>query len=231
MRRKSFSAFAFAAAVLAAPATASTVIDFESFTAMNNSPGSAVPVASQLSNQLLSSLGVKFSSLGGYVAVVNHVPGCPACTPSPPNIIGGTAADGTLSYSAPITASFFSTANPSVKRVTNFVTVAMDKFPLGSGSATLEVYGVSGNLLAAVSAPDTGPIGTPTVLGLLNVPGIHSVRFFSDNATVGFDDFTFGTLTGIPEPASWAMLIAGFGLVGAVARRKAWALEATRTSS
>ena len=31
---------------------------------------------------------------------------------------------------------------------------------------------------------------------------------------------------GIPEPATWAMLIAGFGLVGAVARRRAAALTA-----
>ena len=30
-----------------------------------------------------------------------------------------------------------------------------------------------------------------------------------------------GTPGGVPEPASWAMLIAGFGLVGAVARRRA----------
>ena len=27
-------------------------------------------------------------------------------------------------------------------------------------------------------------------------------------------------VTGVPEPTSWAMLIAGFGLVGAVARRR-----------
>jgi hypothetical protein len=28
------------------------------------------------------------------------------------------------------------------------------------------------------------------------------------------------TTAGIPEPASWAMLIAGFGLVGAASRRR-----------
>jgi hypothetical protein len=38
-----------------------------------------------------------------------------------------------------------------------------------------------------------------------------------------FDDFyadAASTTNGIPEPASWAMLIAGFGLVGAVSRRR-----------
>jgi hypothetical protein len=38
-----------------------------------------------------------------------------------------------------------------------------------------------------------------------------------------FDDITFGSGTpgpGVPEPATWAMLLAGFGLVGMAARRR-----------
>lgn len=35
----------------------------------------------------------------------------------------------------------------------------------------------------------------------------------------GFDNLSI-TVAGIPEPANWAMLIAGFGLVGAMARRR-----------
>ncbi len=37
---------------------------------------------------------------------------------------------------------------------------------------------------------------------------------------------TFGTFTVVPEPASWAMLIAGFGLTGAVMRRRRMAIAA-----
>jgi hypothetical protein len=37
------------------------------------------------------------------------------------------------------------------------------------------------------------------------------------------DNFTFGA---VPEPANWAMLIAGFGLVGVVARRRRIAVAA-----
>ena len=40
----------------------------------------------------------------------------------------------------------------------------------------------------------------------------------SDNHTVGY--FTATSGTAVPEPASWAMLIAGFGLTGAAARRR-----------
>jgi hypothetical protein len=39
-------------------------------------------------------------------------------------------------------------------------------------------------------------------------------------------DFVLGTAGAVPEPANWAMLIAGFGLVGAVARRRRTAVAA-----
>jgi hypothetical protein len=38
--------------------------------------------------------------------------------------------------------------------------------------------------------------------------------------TFGFDDLPGGGTGVVPEPASWAMLITGFGLVGAAARRR-----------
>jgi hypothetical protein len=43
----------------------------------------------------------------------------------------------------------------------------------------------------------------------------------NDGYWVG-DNFTFA----VPEPANWAMLIAGFGLVGVVARRRRIAVAA-----
>ena len=42
----------------------------------------------------------------------------------------------------------------------------------------------------------------------------------SDNHTVGQWERISGTQVSVPEPASWAMLISGFGLVGATARRR-----------
>jgi len=44
-------------------------------------------------------------------------------------------------------------------------------------------------------------------------------NFNSPDADMNFWAFTGGNAV-VPEPASWAMLIAGFGLVGAVARRR-----------
>ncbi|NJC07351.1 PEPxxWA-CTERM sorting domain-containing protein [Polymorphobacter fuscus] len=46
---------------------------------------------------------------------------------------------------------------------------------------------------------------------------------FSSSTTFAIDDFRIGlpdVAPGIPEPASWAMLIAGFGLTGASLRRR-----------
>nr|WP_310524363.1 PEPxxWA-CTERM sorting domain-containing protein [Polymorphobacter sp.] len=45
-----------------------------------------------------------------------------------------------------------------------------------------------------------------------------------DFGLASYDDMTFGApgTAGVPEPANWAMLIAGFGLVGAVSRRLRW---------
>jgi PEP-CTERM motif len=55
---------------------------------------------------------------------------------------------------------------------------------------------------------------------------IIALSFFSNDAGgVGYDNFRYSDLpytppAVVPEPASWAMLIAGFGLSGAVMRRR-----------
>jgi len=49
---------------------------------------------------------------------------------------------------------------------------------------------------------------------------VRSVTFSTtDPQGFSFDDFTFGATT-VPEPAAWALLIAGFGLVGGDLRRR-----------
>lgn len=223
------SAFLFSSAVVAfaAPASAATTLTFDALTAMPNSSGSIVPVGSRLSTAYLSTNGVSFSSGSAFVAVVDHYFD-PIATPTPPNIIAGTNAAGQLDYGAPIVAAFFNPASTGQKATTNFVSVLADRFPLGTGIVTLEAYDLSGALLGTVTAPDTGPVGTGPSLSLA-VSGIHSVRFFSNNLTVGFDNFEFGDLSvagAVPEPATWTMLIAGFGMVGFTMRRRHGSLAA-----
>ncbi len=57
----------------------------------------------------------------------------------------------------------------------------------------------------------------------VNVTGIRSFTLVTsgsvwDENTVTLDNFNYAVV--VPEPATWAMLIAGFGLVGLTARRR-----------
>ena len=106
--------------------------------------------------------------------------------------------------------------------------------------------GVSGLTFLAVGDNDSGVTGSVSVfsdgslLGIVDIitdgnPNatdlvdlsafIHVTRIeisgITDAAGLGYDDFTFGDPIpggGVPEPANWAMMIAGFGMVGGVAR-------------
>jgi hypothetical protein len=227
--RRTFQATLVAAAaatvLLGAGAASASVntITFEEpgLIAMGNSPGAAVSLGAQLSNQFLGTLGASFSSGAGFVAVVNH--GFPSLTPTPPNLVGGTTADGRLDYSAPIRIAFFDPANTANQAVTDHVKVLGDLFGLGSGTVTLNAYDRFGGLLGTVSDTDDKPLGQGPVLEL-NFAGIQFVTFSGTSGTVGFDNFQFDTVTavgtGAPEPAAWALMIAGFGLTGAALRRR-----------
>jgi PEP-CTERM motif len=226
------AAVAITTMMIAGHTQANTILNFENgeFTglvAMGNSPGSPVPASAQLSNQFLSTFGASFSSGSNFVAVVDHDA---TFTPSPPNVIGGTAG-GNLSYNTPIFVSFFIPANTATLAMTNFVQVLGDLIPLGSGTATLTAFNAVGTQIGSVTEPDVGPLGTGLTLSL-SVAGIHSVEITETSGTVGFDNFEFGALTAVPslsavpEPSTWAMMILGFAGIGFMAyRRKNGALR------
>ncbi|NJC09692.1 PEPxxWA-CTERM sorting domain-containing protein [Polymorphobacter fuscus] len=96
----------------------------------------------------------------------------------------------------------------------------------GIGNApTLSTLDVSGNVLQSFDLSALAPISTPGGFNAFAFRGIegtdqfHGVRFGGSYillaATADGDP-----VGGVPEPASWAMLITGFGLVGAAARRR-----------
>ncbi len=95
----------------------------------------------------------------------------------------------------------------------------------------------TGNLLASVElAPNIS--GCPAYAagfcpfgpaGVTFAGTAKSISFGGVANQIVFDDITFGTeIPGgvVPEPASWAMLITGFGLVGFAARRRRAAVAA-----
>ncbi len=79
---------------------------------------------------------------------------------------------------------------------------------------------------------DISPAGKTSFWGFIATESINSLTVLSTQPSVGFrwpsiDDLILGNGThtptgvdGIPEPASWALMIAGFGLIGAAMRRR-----------
>ncbi len=190
-------ALALVAGSLAVPASvcANTVIDFEQFSqdGMYYFPGYPVPTTSRLTDQLLPTYGVLFSSDAGYVAIVNLGTADAEIgfthTPSGIMGIGGADSNNKLSYASPITISFFEPTNATVKAVTNFVSIRGDL--AGSGAdVTIEGFGIGGNLVASSTVKDTGGETLS-----LSAEGIHSVKIHDySTGTIGFDDLIFGTL-------------------------------------
>ena len=130
---------------------------------------------------------------------------------------------------------YFLSGNPIMNVAAGFDTGFSGVFsaPFTPGT-TVKVWSelnAGGNLLASLT------LGTTTAAGCsiggqycpfenfsLSFAGIgKSVQFGGTLNQQVFDDLTFGSITPggeVPEPASWAMLIAGFGLVGATQRRR-----------
>lgn len=91
-----------------------------------------------------------------------------------------------------------------------------------------EVSGGSVNLYATnYTVGDTDPtflFGITDVLSATTRPGGEA--FVKLATAPNNSNFKGVALAPVPEPASWALLIAGFGLVGGVARRRRYALAA-----
>ena len=88
----------------------------------------------------------------------------------------------------------------------------------------------SGTLLGSI----TGMLGNPNAFALQTITfsGLgRSVTFVGQDATLGADDFNFtlagGGGGGVPEPATWAMMLIGFGIVGGAMRGRKASIRVT----
>lgn len=86
---------------------------------------------------------------------------------------------------------------------------------LGAGGAV--IYTLSGSMLPPANGDRTSS-NTNRRIFITAGPAetITGLTFRSTGVAFEFDDIA----TSVPEPQAWALLIAGFGLVGAVARRQ-----------
>ena len=88
------------------------------------------------------------------------------------------------------------------------------------GSYWAKAYNLGGDVVDSLSFQfSPGNQGGYTALNLSGA-GITRVQFGSTNANWVADDLSFTVGGAVPEPATWAMMITGFGLAGAALRRR-----------
>lgn len=96
-----------------------------------------------------------------------------------------------------------------------------------ANSTGITAFARDGTLLGTVTNTGTGIefLGLVTSDGTAQIAGVFLDLVGSEPAGFAIDNLRFGragevTIPGIPEPATWAMMIAGFGMVGAAMRRR-----------
>jgi hypothetical protein len=138
------------------------------------------------------------------------------------------------------TVMFFLNAQNAMLDVTNGFTTGFSFFYSSAFAATVTVFdgaGGTGNILAqlTLAAQNTNNcVGDPngeycnwTAIGVAFSGTARSIDFGGTANFVAFDNITFGSeiAGGVPEPASWAMMIGGLGLVGGAMRRRRTAVS------
>jgi hypothetical protein len=129
----------------------------------------------------------------------------------------------------------FLSVNSAILNVTNGFTTGFSFYYSANSTGFVSVYddfNATGNLLgqiAIVNQANTGCSGDPagyycnwTASGVAFGGLAKSIDFGGTANFVVYDNITFGSVNpgGVPEPAAWAMMLAGFGLVGAAMRRR-----------
>lgn len=103
---------------------------------------------------------------------------------------------------------------------TNFVSIDLGDFNQDADLLFLDAYDSTNTLLGQVTENIAGNFTGMKTLAFAN-PNIAYVIFGGvgvQGSSVYADNFTWNA--GVPEPAAWAMMLAGFGLAGAAMRRR-----------
>lgn len=159
----------------------------------------------------LSLPGATFTTAGGFNVIVSGNSLCPS-----------PASNNTANCSLDLQVDF-DTASSDI----SFTYLFNNEHTIGADIGDVKIFS-GATLLGTVDVlvGDADPF-TKDLVSLTGFSGVTRLVISStDFGGVTYDDFTFtpGASGGVPEPAAWAMMIAGFGLAGAsLRRRRAWA--------
>jgi hypothetical protein len=190
---------AAATLALAAPATAATLIDF-------NSLAGGASVTNQFAAQ-----GVLFSTRSGTTisnaAISVYFPCCGTPDPALGNSVNGTGGDQEyliISFITPVSNLSFGYDNYGTQYLAN----------------SIKAYDIDNNLIQTRSAtPGVADNALETINFTVSDISYVEIRQSGPGWMFAIDNIRFGG-SAVPEPGSWAMLIAGFGLIGAAMRRR-----------
>jgi hypothetical protein len=205
------------AVILAAPASA-TSINFDTFP-----NGSPVPVSTAIGTQY-ASLGVTFSGTNGTIT------GVPTATdysagPAGANYSGNYLASIAVptSYGNTILAQRYSVVTMQFSTAVNGVSFSYNNFAGSQFQGSLNAYNANGVLLQnfVLTGGNGWEVKTLTAAGISRIDVIGAAVGGS-TLIFGIDQLNFTPVAtaAVPEPASWAMMIGGFGLVGGAMRRR-----------
>lgn len=159
---------------------------------------------------------------------------------------GGNQTDGGLNFASGFAACFYGPSNnadfptPNTSNVigigysdTTVTTVSGDAFdlstvdlafgPFGHGGRQTDTTTVIGTLAAGGTLQTVLTVGYGFQTYALNWKGLNSVTFgqLTGSEYLAFDNVRYDLSAAVPEPAAWALMIGGFGLVGGALRRRA----------
>ncbi|MBS0503779.1 MAG: PEP-CTERM sorting domain-containing protein [Proteobacteria bacterium] len=198
---------ALLAALVAVPASAATTVSF-------NGGSGALPAGVTVFQDFEALAGgTPGASIGPNAYVYNDSIGGASARPA----FGSTGNFATVLTGGSYTVNFAAT------NVFSFVLGSLDTYntlTLHYENGTSQAY-AGGQIINDLSFPSGNQISGETN-GVVTYRVTDGPRLTGATFTSSANSFEFDNLAaGVPEPASWALMIGGFGLIGAASRRRA----------
>lgn len=89
-----------------------------------------------------------------------------------------------------------------------------------SGSEPVGYQLLLNGALVFTTAPSSQLTNTPIFVASGYAGAVDEVIVFGPQGFYGLDDFTYHAVSGVPEPATWAMMVLGFAGLGFLAYRR-----------